>query len=237
MKYFYRFIYIAFAMAGCLIVLGGCQKGQSSNENAQQPTVKIGEQDRQAVSREELITVLESNNFDRTVSVMNRVKTMEYQGDLMPLLKNIWGGNLADVPRMNKAFGEHPRVRIEIADVLLQASRNNRGFNLEPNAYSEYARGLVNSEDSEVAMQAISVVGIANDPVDLPLLEKILAEEKDATYRVAALAYTKNCAVNKEAIEHITASIKREEIRSYLSETWSEFQKLRQFLCQSKSSS
>ena len=60
-------------MATCLIVLGGCQKGQSSNENAQQPTVKTGEQDRQAVSREELITVLESNNFDRTVAVMNRV--------------------------------------------------------------------------------------------------------------------------------------------------------------------
>jgi|WetSurMetagenome_2_1015567.scaffolds.fasta_scaffold76813_2 hypothetical protein len=226
-----RFARIAFAIAFCLIVIVGCQKNQSSKETEQQPTAKTGEPDRQAVSREELITVLELKDFDRTVLVTNRIKQMEYQGDLIPLLKNIWEGNLADIPRVDKAFVGHPRIRLEIADILLQASRNNRGFNLDPNAYTAYARGLVNSEDSAVAMEAIGVVGIANEPADLPLLEKILTEERNANYRAAAIAYTENCAVNKEALDRVTASIKSEENRSFLNKLWTDFQESRQSVC------
>jgi HEAT repeat protein len=226
-----RFVHVALVMTSCLIAIVGCQKNQPSSEVGKQATVATGDQSGQEVSREALISVLESKSFDQTVSVTNRIKAMHYQGDLIPLLKNIWGGNLADLPRVDKAFVEHPRIRLEIADILLQSSRNNSGFNLDPKAYTAYARGLVNSEDSEVARQAIVVVGIANDPVDLPVFEKILAQENDATYRATALEYTMNCAVNKEAIERIKMSIKKEENRSYLNEAWTDYQGTRQSVC------
>jgi hypothetical protein len=231
MKCIPRNAHIALVIISCMIAIVGCQKNQTSNEASKQAAVATGEQNGQTVSREALISVLESKSFDQTVSMTNKIKTMHYQGDLIPLLKNIWGGNLAEMPRVDKAYVEHPRIRLEIADILLQSSRNSSGFNLDPNAYSAYARGLINSEDSEVAVQAIVVVGIANDPADLPVLEKILAEENNATYRATALAYTMNCAVNKEAIERITTSIKKEENRSYLNEAWTDYQGMRQSVC------
>lgn len=230
-----RFSYIAFAMVFCLISLIGCQKSQPSKEVEQQPSVTIGSPVSQAVTREELIAALESNSFDRMVSVMNRIKQMNYQGDLIPLLGSIWSGSLAEIPRVDKDFVDHPRIRLEIADVLLQASRNNGGFNLDPGAYAAYARELVNFEDSAVAMEAIIVVGIANEPEDLPLLEKFISEERDATFRAAAIAYAQNCDVGKAALDRVAASIRSEENRTFLNSLWTNFQDTRKSVCRRQS--
>jgi hypothetical protein len=231
MKCIPRYAHIALAITSCLVAIVGCQKNQPANEIGKQATIATAGQNGQAVSQEALISVLESRNIDQTVLMTNQIKTMHYQGDLIPLLKNLWAGNFVDMPRVDKAFVEHPRIRLEIADILLQASRNNSGFNLDPNAYSAFARGLVNSDDASVAMEAIGVIGIANEPADLPLLEKILAEENNATYRAAAIAYTQNCAVNLDAIKRVTATIKSEEFRSFQNKLWTDYHGMRQAVC------
>jgi hypothetical protein len=233
MKKFICYLSVSLAMTAFLIMIGGCQKFQPSNESKNQSLYKADEHGMQTVSREELIESLESKDFDRTVSVMNRIKRMQYQGDLLPLIKDIWEGNFLSVPNVEKTFVEHQRIRIEIADVLLQASLNNSGFKLEPSVYSNYARGLVYSDDATIATQAISVVGIAKDPTDLPLLEKLLKEENTSTYRAAAIAYTENCKVNAAAIDQIASSIKSGEIRSFLRELWSGMQEIRPLSCPS----
>jgi len=228
------FVCLALVVAVTLVALGGCQKNQSNEEAGQQILNAAVTQNEKAVNRAELIATLESKNFDSTVAMMNRVKMTHYQGDLIPLLMNLWDGNFAETPQVDKAFVGHPRIRLEVADVLLQASRNGSGFNLNPNDYVEYARKHATSEDAGVMQQAILVLDIANDPKDLPLLEKLIAEEKTSTYRVLSIAYTNNCAVTKEAVERVSATMKNQEIREYLYKLWDEVQESRAFSCAKK---
>lgn len=208
------------AITTSILILLGCQKTQTNEENVEKITDEMDVRERKAVSRDELIAVLETKNFDLTILVMNRVKMTHYKGDLIPLLKNIWAGNLVDIPNINKEFVDHPRIRLEIANVLLQASRNDLGFDLEPNSYNEYARSLVHSKDEDVAIQAISILNIANNPADLPLLKKLVTEENSATFRIAVIAFTNNRAVTQIDVERVAEALKSSEIREYLNKEW-----------------
>ncbi|MFA6903767.1 MAG: hypothetical protein WC236_11870 [Gallionellaceae bacterium] len=204
------------AITTSILILLGCQKTQPNEENVQKITDEMDVTERKAVSQDELIAVLETKNFDLTISVMNRVKMTHYKGDLIPLLKNIWAGKLVDIPNINKVFVDHPRIRLEIANVLLQASRNDLGFDLEPNSYNEYARSMVHSKDKDVAIQAISILNIANNPADLFLLKKLVEEENSATFRIAVIAFTNNRAATQIDVERVAEALKSSEIREYL---------------------
>lgn len=213
------------AVTTSLMLFVGCEKTQTNEDGSQRVMGEMDAQVRKAVSRSELIAALESKDYDLTISVMNRVKTTHYKGDLIPLLKNIWAGNLVDTPQIDKEFVENPRIRLEIADVLLQASRNDMEFYLEPKAYNEYARLFVRSADEDVAIEAITVLYIANNPADFPLLQKILTEENSATYRIAVIAFTNNPAVTQADVERVAATLKRPEIREFLNSEWANMRK------------
>ena len=183
-----------------------------------------------AVGRDELISTLATQDFDRTISVMNRIKAMRYQGDILPLISEAWQLNLTNMPHVEREFVAHPRIRIEIADVLLQASRNG-ATGLEPSAYSSYARLNATSTDRDVAIHALLVLGVAGDAVDIPLLADILASENEATFRAAVHAFVQVCGVDDERVARIASRLRSRVLQDHLRQSWREAPELRSHLC------
>jgi len=183
-----------------------------------------------AVSRAELTAVLASRDFDQSIVLINRVKRMRYQGEVLPLLMQVWQLDLSAIPQVDKAFAAHPRIRLEVADVLIQASRNGK-VGLQTDAYSGYARQHVSSKDRDVARQAILVLGVANDAADVELLINVLAEENGATFGAAANSFVRNCAVDDARVAQIASHIKNQERGEYLRSSWKDMQALRSHIC------
>lgn len=220
---------LAIALLLCATLHAGCRQELERKEPPRgQPVSEVTED--KSVGRDELVTVLASKDFDRTIAVMNRVKRMRYQGDVLPLLSDVWAANLAAMPQVDKSFVSHPRVRLEITDVLLQASRNG-AIGLEPAAYAAYARQNAMSKDADVARQALLVLGIANDPADVPVLAGVLAEEQEATFRAAATSLARNCVVDEARISRIADGLKKAELKEYLRESWRDVQGVRRYSC------
>jgi hypothetical protein len=194
---------------------------------AQQPPARPADS---AVSRDELVATLLTQDFDRTILMMNRVKGMRYQGDVLPLLAEAWELKLTNLPQVNRAFVAHPRIRIELADVLLQASRNGAA-GLQPEEYISYARQNAISNDREVAMQAILVLGVGRDRADLPLLTTILESESESTFQAAAISFVQNCAVDDARItstaDHLRSRARQEQLR----QLWRDELKFRAHIC------
>jgi hypothetical protein len=213
----------------CVALLTGCQKEAASPE-LQKSEVRAEAAVDKSVGRDELVSTLASKDFDRTISLMNRIKRMRYQGDVLPLLSEVWQLNLAAMPDVDKGFVTHPRIRLEVADVLMQASRNGAP-NLEPAAYVDYARQHARSKDPDVARQAVLVLGVANDPVDIGLLAEILSVESEATFRAAAIALVRNCAVDEARVSRIADSLRSRELQADLRKSWTDAQGLRRHVC------
>ncbi len=213
----------------CLALLMSCRQDTGSSE-PQKSELRAETVADKAVGRDELVATLESKDFDRTISLMNRIKRMRYQGDLLPLLNDVWQLNLASMPNVEKAFVAHPRIRLEVADVLMQASRNGAP-NLEPAAYRAYARQHATSKDPDVARQAVLVLGLANDPADIALLAEILGAETEAASRAAVISLVRNCAVDEARVMRIAGGLRSRELQADLRKSWTDAQGLRRHVC------
>jgi hypothetical protein len=216
--------------AGAAFV-GGSYVRRDTETPIQHAAQQADEQHRDAaVGHDELVSTLATRDFDRTILVMNRVKGMRYQADVLPLLSEAWQLNLMNLPRVDRAFLAHPRIRIELADVLLQASRNGAAA-LQPDEYISYARQNATSSDRDVAREAILVLGVAREPADLPLLTDILNSENEATFRAAAISFVQNCAVDDARITSTADRLRSRALQEYLRELWRGELKFRAQMC------
>ncbi|MFN7219942.1 MAG: hypothetical protein ACK5UX_04825 [Burkholderiales bacterium] len=185
------------------------------------------------VSREELSLVLVSGQVAQAIDVMNRIKAMQHQGDLLPALLEVWDGKLDNFPKVNRAFIDSPRIRIEVADILIQAERNGL-INGRARELAVYARQLSTSQDVDVARQAILVLGVVNAPEDVAFLTRLIDSESAGTFNVAAVSFSRNCAADASKIKMIATSLKSAENRALLLSVWDSNQLLRAAICEGK---
>lgn len=158
-----------------------------------------------SVSEARLLDDLRSQDFDRVVRTMNDLKGARYAGHLTPLLVGFWNGT--DLHGIDPDFLNHPRIRIEIADVLAQQEKN--GYQgLDKTAFAQYARGLISANDTQVANQAMLVLGIAGSAADMSLLESMAEDIGESRFRAAVIALARNCNTNDQLLEKLKASLK-----------------------------
>src|SRR5690554_5560867 len=79
----------------------------------------------QTANRDHLAHALKSKDVDRIVSVLNEVKRSRYQGDVLPLLKAVWNKDKNALAGIPDAVIDLDIVRIHVADVLVQAHKND----------------------------------------------------------------------------------------------------------------
>jgi hypothetical protein len=208
------------ALAGC-DQSGGIPSGGNAHV-AQEQAVRASSQSRSpavlpSVSEARLLDDLRSQDFDRVIKTMNEVKRVRYSGYLAQTLISLWdGSNLYGVDR---DFVNHPRIRLEIADILAQMEKN--GYQkLNNAAFADYARGLVAVGDTHVANQAIRVLGIAGSADDMLLLERMAEDISEHRFRSAILALGLNCNTTSVLIDKLRAKLKEQWRKDFLAEVW-----------------
>lgn len=151
---------------------------------------------------------------------MNDVKGAGYAGHLTPIFIDFWNGT--ELHGVDPNFLNHPRIRIEIADVLAQQEKN--GYQgLDKAGFAQYARGLISSNDTQVANQAMLVLGIAGSAADMSLLESLAENIAESRFRAAVIALLHNCNTTSALLEKLKASLTETWRKDFLAETREKF--------------
>jgi len=151
---------------------------------------------------------------------MNDVKGARYAGHLTPIFIDFWSGT--DLHGVDPNFLNHPRIRIEIADVLAQQERN--GYQgLDKAAFAQYAQGLMASNDTQVANQAMLVLGIAGSAADMSQLESLAEDIAESRFRAAVIGLVHNCNTTSALLDKLKASLTETWRKDFLAETREKF--------------
>jgi len=187
----------------------------------------------ESITPREFIAALQTSNLDKIIVAANRIKRTAYQGELLPLLRRLWNADVEGLPPLDRNLIASKRLRIELADILIQADRNG---SKDPQVaeYVRYARELVNDEDVDVARQAILVLGNLQDPSDMQRLKSSILLEDKATFRAAVNSFERICSVGEADVQQLAESVSgRDDSKSIVLQTWTALRQLRAETCKS----
>lgn len=116
---------------------------------------------------------------------------------VMEMLVDLWERRIDRYPALDWDLLDREEIRVELADVLADASRKKRvELPLEP-LLEQFRHSAVFAERELVQHKAIANVGRFDDPADVPLLLQLVPSENESTHRIALLALSGMC--NEEA--------------------------------------
>lgn len=186
------------------------------------------------IAPQSLIDSFERRDYDGVFKVINTAKKMRHQEYFAGVVKSFWycasieegGGCSAEV----NSFSQEPRVRLELADYLIQAARN-KFLDDEGGDYVEYARSMVGYGDPEISSKAVRIIGIYSDPIDIPLFERILSKEDVFDFYSAAFALSKNCGAKEADVMMLAGSLTDRGLADYLIKSWLDWVDIRKVDC------
>lgn len=162
----------------------------------------------------ELRKTLQSADTHRIVEAMNRVKRSQRSAELMSYVHQLWSGDggAADVPQ---AVLDNPRIRIELANVLIQAS-NNGFIRFNRGDARTYSRQVARGSPKEARVTAILNLGLLDDARDVDLLKDIGLEEDSQTFRPAVIALARMCDPSAQnALADVRSRVRDQEHREF----------------------
>lgn len=167
---------------------------------------------------ESLSQDLRSKNIDQIFITLNDVKGMMYQGQILPFIQDLWDIRKDKHPDLPWQVIQSDIVRVEIADVLIQARDNGR-INLDLTPLHNYVAHLINSSDVQVALSAISTLATIDDPIDAKAITAI-AKKQDRLFRscVSSLARMCNTAAER-GLDELEQVVTNPELKSFLLNT------------------
>ena len=141
------------------------------------------------VTVQSLTADLESRNIDRIDKSLNDIKTMSHKGEILPFVADLWEQRKGKHAGLPWDVIESEVVRVELADILLQAVKNGR-MKLDPQPMHHLVSGLINSDDPDVARKAIGALSIVDDDADVEGIYQVAKRKDPATFRVAFATLT-----------------------------------------------
>lgn len=149
------------------------------------------------INVENLKRDLQTRDIDRIGKTLNDVKQMQYQGQILPFLVDLWSNQKAKHPELQWEIINSDIVRVDIANVLLQAQRNGR-IQIDDDEFYEFLARLIESSDVQVAQNAILTLSLIDEARSV---EKILSASNRKnrwTFRSSFLALTSMCHPSAE---------------------------------------
>ncbi len=145
---------------------------------------------------DDLISVLKSKNITKIIETTNSIKGMYYQGEILPFIRDLWDNRKNKHPDLPWKTINAKVVRLEIANILIQAERNGR-IRIDVNDIHEFAAPLIEDEDPFVARNAVSILAIIDDENDVGRILSLAKQQNRSTFRSSVLALSDMC--NSEA--------------------------------------
>jgi hypothetical protein len=176
-----------------------------------------------------VIEVLKTDDADEIVRVMNELKRKQSSWELMDFTMELWNKNKTKYPELNWVMLESPVIRIEIADILVQANYNGY-VKIEKKEINNYAREVINGPDQMAKSQAVSVIGTLKNEADIPLLRNVALEENPVTFTSAILALSSFCKdQGANALNEINKKLKRTDSKKQFAKILQELKGFKPF--------
>ena len=147
------------------------------------------------VEQADLAAVIKSRNVDQILETLNKVKVMSYQGQILPYVLDLWNlrrDKYADLPWDVVSLDI---VRLDIGNVLAQASRNGR-IEVDSDAIHDFAYRLVRSADVDVASEAVWTLEIFDRSEDVAEIKSIALTAHGELFHAAVISLARMCNEN-----------------------------------------
>lgn len=168
------------------------------------------------VTIESLIADLESKDTDRIDKSLNDVKRLSNKGQILPFIADLWDLRKEKYPGLPWDVINTNIVRVEIADILLQAHQNAR-IKLDPQPIHRFVIGQIDNDDPDIARKAIGALALVDDSADVGRLKQIATRKDPATFRPAVATLSQMCNEHaKSAVAELENSIVEPELKSYI---------------------
>lgn len=183
------------------------------------------------ITNDELKMTFESGNVDQIIESLNAVKRMNYQGSILELLRAIWD----NAEGVSANFPEHvnqlPIIRMEVANVLLQAERNGL---IEFDTAEARAESLVHIHSQDIALLGVTISNLAiiDNDEDVELLKSIAARRNQSTFRRVVLGLATMCSERaSDALDDLTPTALSMGELEFLNERRQSMSEIRHILC------
>jgi hypothetical protein len=153
---------------------------------------------------------------------------MFYQEEILPFLEDLWAQQKDKYPNLPWAVLSYDAVRIEIADVLLQA-RRNRKIKFDPGPMEQFAINLLNTSDVWTKMSAANVLGLTETDEAVAALMTEAVSVNRSTFRVTVVSLARMYNPSAQAaLEALLKQNLRESSRMYVLEQKTAWNNLKQ---------
>lgn len=207
-----------FALAIGFGLIGGCSS-DVTGESSSASTASAAEAVRStgsSFSAEELQKILQQRNASTLSESLNKVKKLGATRDGLQLLEQVWNGNQSQYPEFAWQTITDPGVRLDLADILVQAARNGE-IESEPADAHQFAIDLVNTQPPKLVNQALTMLSTFERDEDVAVIEKVALRRDQRTFRSAVAALSSMCAPAAQPaldrIEQGASSSEKEFIR------------------------
>ena len=129
--------------------------------------------------------------YKRTSS-NDRLKKMNYQGEILPFVKDLWHLKKNKHPDLAWNIVTKDIVRVEIANILLQAERNGL-IDINKENLHNYILGLLSSNDVYVVQKSIFTLSTFDYNSDVDDILSIAKKRNKITFRKTKLKRSRIC--------------------------------------------
>jgi hypothetical protein len=162
----------------------------------------------QFINVENLKEDLQTRDIDRIGKTLNDVKQMKYQGQILPFLVDLWSNQKAKYPELQWEIINSDIVRVDIANVLLQAQRNGR-IQINDDELYEFLAKLLGSSDLQVAQNAILTLSLIDEPRSVEKILSAANRKNKWTFRSSFVALTSMChPAAEKALDQLEVLVK-----------------------------
>jgi hypothetical protein len=172
--------------------------------------------EREFVTEESLTEDLLSKDVDRIGRSLNSIKSQSYKGQILPFITDLWAQQKEKRPDLPWRLIETDIIRVELADILMQAYKNGR-VRTDPKTAHDYLSGLVNHEDLDVQRKAIGALSVIDNERDVDKIFAVAKRQEIFTFPISVIALTTMCNEKAaKAIKELTATVKKPDLLAIL---------------------
>jgi hypothetical protein len=182
------------ALAIGVALVAGCSPNATgeSNSTSTEAAAEAGRSTGSSFTAEELQIILQQQNASTLSESLNEVKKLGATRDGLQLLEQVWAGNQSQYPDLAWQAISDPGVRLNLADILLQAAKNGE-ITSEPADVHDFVRNTLDTGPPKLVSQAAITLSTFDQDEDVPALERIALQRDSRTFRSTIIALSRMC--------------------------------------------
>ena len=191
----------AVLVTGLLFITGCTESAPSESHRTSAGTAKSSEAVRDtgtSFSAQELRQILQQREASSLSKSLNKAKKLGIFRDGAQLLEQVWSGDQSLYPELAWQAIADPQVRLDLVDLLVQASKNGE-IEHEPAGMHDFVQSVLSTGSPKLVGQAAITLSLFDRDDDVPTLEQIALQRNSGTFRSIVIALSRMCAPAADA--------------------------------------